>query len=46
MKISKLLTTGATAAAAVRALTELGVRRVFLVAFARTLPRPVTGPDA
>ena len=41
--VDDVLTTGATAAAAVQALTDLGVRRVFLVAFARTLPRPVAG---
>ena len=39
--VDDVLTTGATAAAAVQALSDLNVRRVFLVVFARTLPRPV-----
>ncbi|MBT8335992.1 MAG: ComF family protein [Gemmatimonadetes bacterium] len=43
--VDDVLTTGATAAAAARALTTAGARRVFLVTFARTLPRSVaSGP--
>jgi predicted amidophosphoribosyltransferase len=42
--VDDVLTTGATAAAAARALTTAGARRVFLVTFARTLPRSVDAP--